>query len=171
MFIQKKMITAVFLSSFVLLGMTACNDDAEAQYQEKLEELQDAKSDKEANEKELAELREEQEAAKKAMKDELDEAKKALADAEQEVKTAREEASKAATDTTIFQTLQEKYVTDSQFENSRIAVIMNGGRVMLKGAVDSNEVMQAAINVAKQTVGVQAVSNQLVIRMPAEAAE
>lgn len=157
----------VLLALALTVGLTACGDDAEERYQAALSELQNAKSERQAALDEVQERKDEFAEAQK----ELNEAKNELAKAREEVLEAQQAAQRVATDTTIFQLLQEKYVSDSSFEDSRIAVLVDGGIVTLRGYANDNETIQMAIKVAKGTAGVQNVVNQLALKVEQKPAE
>lgn len=157
--INKKSWLAMSLAAVLSLSLMACSDSAEEQYQEALAELEQAREERQSAIDEVNEKRQEMEAARK----ELQEARDELNAARSEVLEAQKTAKKTATDTTIFRELQEIYVEDNRFEDSRIAVIVDGGMVTLRGRADSVETADEAVSVARGLVGVQDVTSQMVV--------
>lgn len=148
--------------------MTGCSSgDAEQRYTDALSELAEAQSERDEARQALLDQQQALTEAQQA----LVAARGELENAQTEVQNAQAEARKRATDSAIFDVLQSHYVDDDAFDGSRIAVLVNGGAVTLRGQARSSEVSQQAEAFAKQAAGVLQVINQLTIKAPVQDAD
>lgn len=143
----------------VMMGVVACDSDDEVTYKEALQDVKEA------------------EKALKEAKEELSEEEKELAEAQAEVNEAQAEvdrikkeiagakamAKDAVNDTLLFQKIQKIFVTNEQFEHSRIAVFVENGAVTLSGRADTSATSLAAVAKAKKLTGVQSVVNNIIV--------
>jgi len=86
----------------------------------------------------------------------------------QQAKDLGQQVQSAASNTSLAAKVKTALLTHKGLDGAKIEVTAEGSAVTLKGDVTSREQADLAERVAKETDGVQTVSNQLMLRVPAK---
>ncbi len=131
------------------------------------EAVQSAQEDVTALHDELAERRQ----AVKEAKQQLQAAREDLIGAEQRLVSARERYERRATDDAIFRLVQSTLLEDPRLQQAAIGVEVYDREVTLTGVVESRELRDHAVGVARSTAGVLGVENNIIVEEHPESAK
>jgi len=143
--------------------LACCGSDPEVDLERASKAVEEARSQVETAQ-EVVKTREGEVAEAKQR---LDEAKSALRKAQGEVVANEAAVDRNATDAVLFRTIQKQLLEDGDLAKVAISASVKSATVTLSGSVPDAELRDRAVEIARETPGVQHVQSQ--IEVPAAA--
>jgi osmotically-inducible protein OsmY len=141
-----------------LLVLLACGGtDPEKQLRQASEEVAARTSVVEHARQEL----EQREQSLKEAEAEANRARQALRDAERRLEAARQEVAKHASDDVLFRTVQRRLLEDGKLQGVAIAAQVKNRVVTLRGSVEKAAQRDRALELARETPGVDGVESRI----------
>jgi hyperosmotically inducible protein len=150
-------VTYVLAASVLVLGLAACGENPQEQFEDAVASLEARQS---ALEEARARAEHRQEAVEKA-RAELEKAREAVSRAEARVQEARERVRATANDEVLFRAVQTRLL--EELDDVAVDADVEGGVVTLTGTVPSKKVRDRAVEIARGVPGVVGVESRLTV--------